>query len=53
MTLKLQGVIVPIVTPFTATGQLDHIALKRLVDHLIDCGVAGLFPVGLLAKAFS
>ena len=42
----LRGVFVPLVTPFDAAGELDHAALQRLVEYLIDAGVHGLFVGG-------
>lgn len=46
MKLRIEGVIVPIVTPFDARGQLDTHATQKLVDYLIKRGVHGLFPAG-------
>jgi 4-hydroxy-tetrahydrodipicolinate synthase len=43
---KLSGVIVPVLTPFDATGALDVSRVRPLVDYLIDAGVHGLFPAG-------
>jgi 4-hydroxy-tetrahydrodipicolinate synthase len=43
----LHGVLVPIVTPFTADGErVDEIELRSTVDRLIDDGVHGLVPCG-------
>jgi len=44
--LKISGVIVPMLTPFTADGQIDERGVAALVDFLIERGVAGLFPLG-------
>jgi len=52
MNFKLQGVIVPMVTPFDDQSQLDVAAIPRLVDYLIACGVAGLFPSGTTGEGF-
>ena len=52
MNFRLQGVIVPLVTPFAAHGRLDLAAIPRLVNHLIACGVAGLFPGGTTGEGF-
>ncbi len=46
MNLKVKGVIVPTVTPFDDRGNLDLEANEKLVDFLINHGVAGLFPAG-------
>src|SRR5215207_4863058 len=44
--LLLRGVYVPLVTPFARSGDLDEVALQRLVDYSIDAGVHGLFVGG-------
>lgn len=46
MNLNIKGVIVPLLTPFDARGELDEGATRRLVAFLIARGVRGLFPVG-------
>jgi 4-hydroxy-tetrahydrodipicolinate synthase len=43
---KLTGIIVPIVTPVTAEGMVDFDGLRRVVRHVIDGGVAGIFALG-------
>jgi 2-dehydro-3-deoxy-D-pentonate aldolase len=43
---KLHGVVVPMVTPVTNTGDLDETAVGRLVDSLLDGGVEGIFALG-------
>lgn len=40
------GVIPPLLTPRTADGALDLPSLRRLIDHLIDGGVDGIFALG-------
>lgn len=46
------GVIVPLVTPVTPTGQLDEAAAARLVDHLArhGCGMLVLGTTGEVAS---
>ena len=44
--LKHHGVVVPMVTPVTTTGELDEPAVGRLVDSLLDGGVEGIFVLG-------
>jgi 4-hydroxy-tetrahydrodipicolinate synthase len=39
---NLHGVIVPLVTPFTAAGELDEPSFDRLVESLLGAGVHGL-----------
>ncbi len=41
-----RGIVPPVLTPFTAAGELDLPSLDRLVDHLLDAGVDGLFALG-------
>ncbi|MYY03716.1 MULTISPECIES: dihydrodipicolinate synthase family protein [unclassified Streptomyces] len=45
-TPRYTGVIPPVVTPLTADGELDVPSLERVVGHLIDGGVTGLFALG-------
>lgn len=42
----LHGIVPPVLTPFHPDGSLDLEGLDRVVDHLIDGGVNGLFPLG-------
>lgn len=43
---RLHGIIVPMITPLTASQKIDHDSTKRLIDYLIDGGVHGLFLLG-------
>ena len=43
---KFVGIYPPVVTPFTAEGEIDFASLDRVVDHLIDGGMHGLFVLG-------
>lgn len=45
-TPSYSGVIPPVVTPLTEDGELDRDSLERLVAHLIEGGVNGLFALG-------
>lgn len=51
-TPRHQGVIVPLVTPVTADGQLDEAAAERLVDHVATggCGMLVLGTTGEVAS---
>lgn len=42
----LRGVVPPVCTPLTPSGAVDTGSLARLVEHLIDGGVHGLFALG-------
>lgn len=52
MHFRIQGVVVPMVTPFADDGELAVAAIPPLVDHLIAAGVAGLFPAGTTGEGF-
>lgn len=47
----LTGVIPPVCTPLTEEREVDGDSLIRLVDHLIDGGVDGLFLLGSSSEA--
>ena len=49
--LKLRGVIPPMVTPLTASGELDVAGTERLVEHILSGGVHGLFLLGTTGEA--
>jgi 4-hydroxy-tetrahydrodipicolinate synthase len=50
-TRDLHGVFVPIVTPFTATGQIDLASFARLGRWLVDQGVHGLVLNGTTGES--
>jgi 4-hydroxy-tetrahydrodipicolinate synthase len=43
---QLSGVIPPMLTPLTPGGEIDVPAVGRLVNHMIDGGVEGIFVLG-------
>jgi 4-hydroxy-tetrahydrodipicolinate synthase len=42
----LRGVVPPVCTPLDPAGEVDTASLARLVGHLVDGGVHGLFALG-------
>jgi 4-hydroxy-tetrahydrodipicolinate synthase len=52
-TRKPTGVIVPMITPFTADGTVDAPAVGRVVDYLAEGGMDGLFLLGTTGEAAS
>ncbi|KKB11332.1 glucose dehydrogenase [Devosia geojensis] len=40
------GVVPPVVTPLTASFEVDYPSFTRVIDHLLDGGVHGLFVLG-------
>ncbi|MGW1026982.1 dihydrodipicolinate synthase family protein [Streptomyces sp. NPDC002577] len=53
MTLPtpLNGVVPPVCTPLTPDREVDTASLIRLVDHLVQGGVDGLFVLGSSSEA--
>ena len=47
------GIWVPLVTPFTSQGAVDHAALDRLVRRLVADGVSGLVVLGTTGEPSS
>ncbi|HXG02780.1 MAG TPA: 4-hydroxy-tetrahydrodipicolinate synthase [Candidatus Binatia bacterium] len=47
----LSGVFTALVTPFGAEGSIDEAALRRLVEHQVRAGVAGLVPCGTTGES--
>ncbi|KZM70809.1 4-hydroxy-tetrahydrodipicolinate synthase [Nocardia terpenica] len=44
--MTLSGLYVPLITPFTATGELAAEALEGLANDVVDAGAAGLVALG-------
>ena len=51
--MNLEGVLVPVVTPFDAQGAIDYPALGKLLDHLIDSGVRGIVACGTTGEYYT
>ncbi|MEU1533362.1 dihydrodipicolinate synthase family protein [Streptomyces fagopyri] len=47
----LTGVVPPVCTPLTPDREVDVPSLIKLVDHLVDAGVDGLFVLGSSSEA--
>ncbi len=44
--LQLTGLIPPMITPLTESGEIDRPGIDQLVNYLIDGGVSGIFVLG-------
>ncbi len=44
--MRMQGVIVPLITPLTEDEEVDEPALEKLVEYVIGSGVSGIFVLG-------
>lgn len=53
MTFIPEGIIPPIITPLTDEGEVNYEVLKVLVNHLIEQGVHGLFPMGTTGEFYA
>jgi 4-hydroxy-tetrahydrodipicolinate synthase len=49
----LEGVIVALITPVNVDGRVDHGALRRLVERLVERGVTGISPLGSTGEGYS
>ena len=45
-----RGIVVPILSPLTDAGKVDHPSLRRLVAYLLDNGVHGIWASGTSAE---
>ncbi|TWT75338.1 dihydrodipicolinate synthase family protein [Allorhodopirellula solitaria] len=48
---SLGGIVPPLITPLSARDVLDREGLARLLDHVIDGGVTGVFILGTTGEA--
>lgn len=51
MTLDLSGLAVALATPFSASGEVDLDAFRKLVRHVVGGGVDTLVPLGTTGEA--
>ena len=51
MTAKLEGIFVPMLTPYDDQGEISESELRRFIRWLIDSGVHGLYPNGSTGEA--
>ena len=51
--MQFRGIIPALVTPVTVDQQVDHQALRALIENLIKAGVHGLFVLGTNGEFFT
>lgn len=51
--MNLDGILVPIVTPFTQDGQVDAARLRALAEAFIEKGVTGIVACGTTGEYYS
>jgi 4-hydroxy-tetrahydrodipicolinate synthase len=49
--LKIEGVYPALITPFTKDDEVDKDGLRRLVEYMIEGGVAGIVPCGTTGES--
>jgi len=52
MTFKPKGIIPAVITPLTADEKFNEKAMRKLINHLINGGVHGLFVVGTTGEFY-
>ena len=53
MAFLPRGIIVPVITPFADDGTIDDAAYRKVLHHLIDNGVHGVFPMGTTGEFYA
>ena len=53
MSLDLEGVYVPVVTPFDGNGDLDLTTLTVLIERGLDAGVQGIVSCGTMGEYYA
>jgi 2-dehydro-3-deoxy-D-pentonate aldolase len=53
ITPAFEGIMVPMVTPLLSNGELDKKGVERVVKHLVNGGVQGIFILGTTGEAAS
>lgn len=53
MTFRPKGIIPALATPLTTEEAIDVPALRRLITHVIDAGVHGIFAAGSQGESFA
>ena len=51
--MNIDGILVPIVTPFAADGSVNVAALRQLVDRFVQAGVAGIVACGTTGEYYA
>ena len=51
--MRLEGIYTPVITPFSADGEIDYTALAELIERLIGAGVHGLISGGSTGENYA
>lgn len=50
---KPHGIIPPVITPFTEDGKFNEKAYRKMISHLVEQGVHGVFPLGTTGEFYA
>jgi 4-hydroxy-tetrahydrodipicolinate synthase len=53
MTLDLEGVYVPVVTPFDGDGEVDPATLTAVIARVLDAGAQGIVSCGTTGEYYA
>ena len=53
MSLEIKGLIAAVFSPFDNEGRVDLAPIPKLVEHLIDNGINGLYAMGSTGEGLS
>jgi len=53
MTIRIEGIIPPLVTPFAKDGSINENMFRRIINNVIGKGVHGVFVAGSQGEFFS
>lgn len=51
--MNIEGILVPIVTPFNSSGDIDYAALEALIEKLITAGIHGIVACGSTGEYYA
>lgn len=51
--MRLEGIYTPVITPFSADGDIDYTALAELIERLIGAGAHGLISGGSTGENYA
>ncbi len=53
MDFKPEGIIPPLVTPFSDDGSLNESMLRKIINYVLDAGVHGVFIAGSTGESYA
>lgn len=51
--MNIDGILVPVITPFDHSGAVNYQALAQLLEHLLDAGVSGIVALGTTGEYYA